>query len=55
MEVLLQETQSNIVDLVGAWKNGGVQQRHELAWSLYPEGLRGSVVKHYFLNRATSC
>jgi hypothetical protein len=42
MEVLLQETQNNIVDLVGAWKNGGVQQRQELAWSLYPEGLRFS-------------
>jgi hypothetical protein len=27
---------------VGAWKNGGVQQRQELAWSLYPEGLRFS-------------
>ena len=40
METLLQETQNNIVDLVGAWKNGGVQQRQELAFSLYPEGLR---------------
>jgi site-specific DNA recombinase len=42
METLLQETQNNIVDLVGAWKNGGVQQRQELAFSLYPEGLRFS-------------
>ena len=42
MEALLQETQTNIVDLVGAWKKGGVEQRQELAWSLYPEGLRFS-------------
>ncbi len=42
METLIQETQNNIVDLVGAWKRGGVQQRQELAWSLYPEGLRFS-------------
>jgi hypothetical protein len=40
MEALLQETQTNIVDLVGAWKKEGLEQRHELAWSPYPEGLR---------------
>jgi len=31
MEVLLQETPNNIVDLVGAWKKGGVQQRQEFS------------------------
>ena len=48
MEVLLQETQNNIVDLVGAWKEGGAQQRQELAWSLYPEGLRFSRETKFF-------
>jgi hypothetical protein len=42
IETLLQETQNNIIDLVGAWKNGGVQQRQELALNLFPEGLRFS-------------
>jgi hypothetical protein len=54
MEVLLQETQNNIVDLVGAWKKGGVQRHQELAWSLYPEDLRFSR-ETLFLDRATSC
>lgn len=48
MNALLQETQQNIVDLVGAWKNGGVQQRQEIAWALYPEGLRFSRETKYF-------
>jgi site-specific DNA recombinase len=48
MQALLEETQHNIVDLVKAWKNGGVQQRQELAWSLYPEGLRFSRETKYF-------
>jgi hypothetical protein len=39
MQTLLEETQRNIVDLVKAWRNGSVQQRQELAFSLYPDGL----------------
>lgn len=45
---LLEETQRSIVDLVKAWRNGGVQQRQELAFSLYPEGLRYSPETKYF-------
>jgi phage-related minor tail protein len=39
MQSLLEQTQNKIVDLVGAWKTGDTQQRRELAFSLYPEGL----------------
>ena len=42
MDALLQETENNIVDRVGAWNGGSVAARQELAWSLYPEGLRHS-------------
>jgi site-specific DNA recombinase len=45
---LLEETQRSIVDLVKAWQTGGVQQRQELAFSLYPEGLRYSPETQYF-------
>jgi site-specific DNA recombinase len=48
MDVLLQETENNIVDVVGAWNRGNAQQRQELAWSLYPEGLRFSRETKYF-------
>jgi hypothetical protein len=43
---------NNIIDLVGAWKNGGVQQRQELAVNLFPEGC-ALAKKTPFLNRAT--
>ena len=39
VQVLMEGTQREIVDLVGAWKKGGVQQRQELAFGLYPDGL----------------
>ncbi|MGA3196460.1 MAG: recombinase family protein, partial [Terriglobales bacterium] len=48
MEALLKETQNNIVDLVGAWQRGGVQQRQELALNLFPEGLRFSQETLFF-------
>jgi hypothetical protein len=38
MQSLLEETQNNIVDLVKARRTGNVQQRQELAFSLYPDG-----------------
>lgn len=48
MSTLLKETEHGIVDVVGAWRKGGVQQRQELAWSLYPEGLRFSRETKFF-------
>lgn len=48
MQRLLEQTQRNIVDLVGAWRTGTVQQRQELAFSLYPDGLQYSPETHYF-------
>ena len=39
MQGLLEETHQSIVDLVKRWRNGTVQMRQELAWSLYPDGL----------------
>jgi site-specific DNA recombinase len=45
---LLEETKRSIVDLVKAWQTGGIQQRQELAFALYPEGLRYSPETHYF-------
>jgi site-specific DNA recombinase len=48
MQGLLEETQNNIVDLVKAWRNGSVQQRQELAFSLYPDGLVYSRELRYF-------
>ena len=48
MEGLLEGTQHDVVDLVKMWRDGGVQQRQELAWSLYPEGLRYSREMRFF-------
>ena len=48
MEALLQEQQNSVVDLVGASKKGGVQQRQELALNLFPEGLRFSQQTLFF-------
>jgi site-specific DNA recombinase len=48
VENLMEQTKRDFVDLVNAWKNGSVQQRQELALSLYPEGLRYSPETKYF-------
>ena len=48
MQGLLEDTQRNFVNLYQAWVKGTVQQRQELAWSLYPEGLVYSRETHYF-------
>ena len=53
MQVLLEETQRNIVDLVKTWKNGDTQQRQELAFSLYPDGLVFSRETLFFEPRNT--
>lgn len=39
MEALLEETQHEIVDLVGAWRRGDTERKRELAFSLFPEGM----------------
>jgi site-specific DNA recombinase len=53
MQTLMEGTQLEIVDLVGAWKKGGVQQRQELALSLYPDGLFFSRKTLFFEPRNT--
>lgn len=53
MQTLMEGTQREIVDLVGAWQRGGVQQRQELAFSLYPDGLYFSRETRYFEPRNT--
>jgi DNA invertase Pin-like site-specific DNA recombinase len=53
MQVLMEGTQREIVDLVGAWKEGGVQQRQELAFGLYPDGLYFSRETRFFEPRNT--
>ena len=40
MQSLLEETQRNLVDLVRAWREGDTARRQELAFPLYPDGLR---------------
>jgi site-specific DNA recombinase len=39
MQALMQGTQRDIIDLCKMWRDGGVQQRQELAFGLYPHGL----------------
>ena len=53
IQVLMEGTQREIVDLVGMWRNGGVQQRQELAFSLYPDGLFYSRETLFFEPRNT--
>ena len=53
MQTLMEGTQHEIVDLVGMWRKGGVQQRQELAFSLYPDGLYYSREVKFFEPRNT--
>jgi site-specific DNA recombinase len=53
MQTLMDGTQREIVDLVGVWRKGGAQQRQELAFSLYPNGLFYSRETLYFEPRNT--
>lgn len=48
MQSLMEGTQREIVNLVGMWQRGGVQQRQELAFSLYPDGLYFSRETRFF-------
>jgi DNA invertase Pin-like site-specific DNA recombinase len=48
MDDLLQQTQTEAVDLVGAWQKGNVNQRQELATAFFPEGLVFSHEKVFF-------
>jgi site-specific DNA recombinase len=45
---LMDDTKQSMVDLVSQWNRGGVQQRLEMAFSLFPEGLRYSPETKYF-------
>lgn len=53
VEVLIEETQKKIVNLYKAWKNGDTAHRRELAFGLYPEGLRYSPETKFFEPRNT--
>jgi CheY-like chemotaxis protein len=48
METLLQETQSSVIDLVGAWQRGGVQQRQRAGFKPVSRGLRFSQETLFF-------
>jgi hypothetical protein len=48
VQALIEETQNNIVNLCKAWQNGDTAQRQELAFGLYPEGLRFSNETQFF-------
>jgi len=48
VQSLIEETQNNIVNLCKAWQNGDTAQRQELAFGLYPEGLRFSNETQFF-------
>jgi CheY-like chemotaxis protein len=53
MQTLMEGTQREIVDLAGMWNKGGAQQRQELAFSLYPDGLFYSRELRFFEPRNT--
>ena len=42
------QAQTQVIDLVKAWKNATLNQRHELAKGLFPEGLAFSHEKKFF-------
>jgi hypothetical protein len=48
METLLEETQRNLVNFAKAWSTGDAQQRRELCFALFPEGLRYSSESRFF-------
>ncbi len=48
VQALIEETQNNIVNLCKAWQNGDTAHRRELAFGLYPEGLRYSPETKFF-------
>ncbi|MGC2475862.1 MAG: recombinase family protein [Candidatus Sulfotelmatobacter sp.] len=48
MEELFRQTQAQVVDLVGAWRKGNVNQQQELATALFPEGLMFSHERVFF-------
>jgi hypothetical protein len=48
MEELTKDAAAQAVDLAGAWKNGNVNQRQELAMAFFPEGLFFSHERKFF-------
>lgn len=53
MEEMLRQAEAQAVDLVGAWEQGNVNQRQELARSFFPEGLVFSRKTAFFEPRNT--
>lgn len=39
LQELMQQAQVQLIDFVGAWRKGSVNQKQELALGLFPEGL----------------
>src|ERR1017187_2185548 len=48
MEDLIGQAKAQAVDLVGAWRQGNVNQRHELAMAFFPDGLAFSHERLFF-------
>jgi len=48
MEELVQQSNQQRLDFVQAWRAGGVRQKQELQWALFPEGLSYSMQKRFF-------
>lgn len=48
MDDLLRQAEVQAVDLAGAWQEGNVNQRHELAMAFFPEGLAYSHERRFF-------
>ncbi len=48
MEQLIADTERQLVDLVGAWKKGGLSERQEVQSALFPNGLLYSQEKRFF-------
>jgi site-specific DNA recombinase len=48
MEDLIQQTNTQVLDFVEAWRKAGIKQKQELQWALFPEGLTCSHKKRFF-------
>ena len=53
MEDLVQQAKMQIVDLASTWQNSNVNQRQELTYALFPEGLLYSPERLFFEPRNT--
>jgi nitric oxide reductase activation protein len=48
LQDLMQQAQAQLIDFVGAWRKGSLNQRQELALGLFPEGLAYSHKNKFF-------